>query len=80
MQYLFFSKQNTNKANVSNIFDVFVWRMYYSALNGANQIVITRVALENHPKYFTISYILAFHKDKEKNNYIFNKINLNIKN
>ena len=63
-----------------NTSDIFIDGTYYWAPKDVYQIVITRVALENHHKYFTISYTLALHKNEETYRDIFNKINVNIKN
>lgn len=63
------------KLMYENISDLLVDGMFYSIPKGVYQVIITRVALENHHKFF-ISYTLALNKDQETYKAIFNKINI----
>ena len=52
---------------------------FYSEPIDVCQIIVSRVSLENHHKYFTKSYALALDKKEDTYKEILNKINKNIK-
>ena len=67
------------KLMLDNSSDIFIKGTFYSASIDVCQIIVSRVALENHHKYFTTSYTLALDKKAETYKEILNKINKNIK-
>ena len=67
------------KLMLDNSSYIFIDGTFYSPLIGMCQIIVSRVTLENHHKYFTMSYALALDKKEETYKEILNKINKNIK-
>ena len=59
--------------------DVFIDGTFYASPKGVYQIIITRITLEDHKRYFTTSYILSMDKKEKTYKEILNKLNLNIK-
>ena len=64
---------------LDNCTNIFIDGTFFSAPIGVYQIIVLRVALENHHKYFTTSFALALDKKEETYKEILNKINNNIK-
>ena len=62
-----------------NYTDIFTDGTFFSAQKGVYQIIITRVALEAHHKYFTTSFTLSSDKKEDTYKELFNIINNNIK-
>ena len=74
-----FQNETQAKLMYENSSNIFVDGTFYSAPKGTYQIIITRIVLEEHHKYFTTSYSLAINKEENTYKEIFNKININIK-
>ena len=64
---------------LENYSDIFIDGIFFSAPKGVYQIIITRVALEAHHKYFITSYTLSSDKKEDTYKELFNIINNNIK-
>ena len=52
--------------------DVFIDGTFYASPKGVYQIIITRITLEEHKRYFTTSYILSIDKKEQKYKEILN--------
>lgn len=74
-----FQSEIQTKIMLDNCSDIFIDGTFFSAPIGVYQIIVLRVALENHHKYFTTSFALALDKKEETYKDILNKINNNIK-
>ena len=62
-----------------NYSHIFIDGTFFSAPKGVYQIIITRVALESHHKYFTTSFTLSSNKKEDTYKEIFKINNNNIK-
>ncbi len=53
--------------------DAFIDRTFYASPKGFYQIIITRISLEEHKRFFTTSYILSMDKKELTYKEILNK-------
>ena len=67
------------KLMIDNSSYIIIDGTFYSEPIDVCQIIVSRVSLENHHKYFTKSYALALDKKEDTYKEILNKINKNIK-
>ena len=74
-----FQSELQSKLMYENYYDIFTDGTFFQVPKGVYQIIITRVALEAHHKYFTTSFTLSSDKKEDTYKELFNIINNNIK-
>ena len=78
-KFALFQSDIQAKLMYENPSDVLIDGTFYASPKGVYQIIITRITLEEHKRYFTTSYILSMDKKEKTYKEILNKLNLNIK-